>query len=200
MRIILGDGPELVAMSLTKLFEEHGHQVVAATAEPSDLVGLVEHHHPDVCVLEIATPRDEPIDHAMQSIRACSEHTDVVVVTCAAGRQIRLDALSSGASAVVSKACDGDDLVAQVECRVSRKPKRRKRISRDLHFLTDRELEVLACLADGDSTDRISTRLGLSQATVRSHVQSLLCKLGVHSRSGAVAAGVRTGLIHRCAS
>ncbi|HWJ61937.1 MAG TPA: response regulator transcription factor [Acidimicrobiales bacterium] len=199
MRIILGDGPELVAMSLTKLFEEHGHQVVAATAEPTELAGLVEQHHPDVCVLEVATPREEPIDAAMRSIRACAGHTDVVVVTGAELSLVSLEALSSGASAVVSKSSDGDDLVAQVERRVARTPQRRKPGGRDRYFLTEREQEVLACLADGDSTARISTRLHLSQATVRSHVQSLLCKLGVHSRSGAVAVGVRTGLIHRCA-
>jgi len=50
-----------------------------------------------------------------------------------------------------------------------------------------------------DLTERIGARLNLSHATVRSHVQSLLCKLGVHSRAGAVAVAVRSGLITRCA-
>ena len=199
MRIILGDGPDLVTRSLTQLFEQHGHEVVAATNQPAELAGLVERHHPDVCIMEVATAREGPIGGAMRSITACASHTDVVVVTGAELSQVSLEALSSGASAVVSKSTDGDELVAQVERRVTRPAHKRKPTGRDQYFLTERELQVLASLADGDSTERISARLSLSHATVRSHVQSLLCKLGVHSRAGAVAVGVRTGLISRCA-
>lgn len=53
-------------------------------------------------------------------------------------------------------------------------------------FLTARELEVLRALAEGLSTSRIASLLGVAPATVRSHVKSLLSKLGVHSRVEAV--------------
>jgi len=199
MRIILADGPELVTKSLTRLFEQQMHQVVAVTNQPTELAGLAVKHQPDVCILEVATPREGLIEGAMRSITACASHTDVVVVTGAELSQVRLEALAAGALAVVSKSSHGADLVAQVERRVTWPARKPKQTGRDLYFLTERELQVLAYLASGDSTERISSRLCLSHATVRSHVQSLLSKLGVHSRASAVAAGVVAGLISWCA-
>ncbi len=61
--------------------------------------------------------------------------------------------------------------------------------------LSGREMEVLNLLADGTSTQDIAHELFISVTTVRSHVQSILGKLGVHSKLEAVAAAYRTGLI-----
>jgi len=55
-----------------------------------------------------------------------------------------------------------------------------------LFLLTPREIEVLQAMADGHSTARIAVVLGISTGTVRSHVKSLLGKLGLHSRVEAV--------------
>jgi len=52
--------------------------------------------------------------------------------------------------------------------------------------LTKREREILSCLAEGQSTAAIATRFSISRTTVRNHVQSILRKLGVHSRLAAV--------------
>jgi DNA-binding CsgD family transcriptional regulator len=60
-----------------------------------------------------------------------------------------------------------------------------------LLFLTPRELDVLRFLADGASTDHVAAELLISKATVRSHVKSLLAKLGVHSRVEAVSLFLR---------
>jgi len=62
--------------------------------------------------------------------------------------------------------------------------------------LTPRELDVLQLLAAGLSTDDIGRQLGLSRATVRSHVQNLLPKLGVHSRIEATVVALRAGFVH----
>jgi DNA-binding NarL/FixJ family response regulator len=56
-----------------------------------------------------------------------------------------------------------------------------------LDKLTAQEQVVLGCLGDGLSTSEIVTRLGISHTTVRSHIQAILAKLGVHSRLQAVA-------------
>ena len=79
MRMILCDDHDLVVLSLTRLFERHGHEVVATAHRPAELIGLVERYHPDLCVLEVVTQGDEPIGEAMGSIAACARHTDVVV-------------------------------------------------------------------------------------------------------------------------
>ena len=64
-----------------------------------------------------------------------------------------------------------------------------------MYFLTEREREVLDSLAEGHSTAVIAERLGVRAATARSHVQSVLMKLGVHSRVAAVAFAVERGLV-----
>jgi PAS domain S-box-containing protein len=61
--------------------------------------------------------------------------------------------------------------------------------------LTPRELEVLGLLADGLGTQELAEKLGLSEATVRNHIQRLLAKLGVHSRLEAVVWGARHALV-----
>lgn len=61
--------------------------------------------------------------------------------------------------------------------------------------LTPRELEVLRCLADGLGTSEIADRMVISVSTARNHIQSILDKLGAHSRTEAVMAGIRQGLI-----
>lgn len=61
--------------------------------------------------------------------------------------------------------------------------------------LTGREREVLRCLARGEGAEEIAHRLGIHTATVRNHIQSILSKLGVHSRLEAVALAFRSGLV-----
>jgi two-component system nitrate/nitrite response regulator NarL len=62
-------------------------------------------------------------------------------------------------------------------------------------FLTGRERECLNLLVEGLDTSSIATKLGVSAATVRTHVQSVLTKLGVHSRLEAASYAVRYGLL-----
>lgn len=101
----------------------------------------------------------------------------------------------SGADVVVS-ANDGlDRLVGVVvgedmherAVRPSERGREGARASRDPRRLTVREAEVLEGLMRGDSTKRLAARLGISQATTRTHIQSVLTKFGVHTRLEAVA-------------
>jgi len=62
-------------------------------------------------------------------------------------------------------------------------------------YLTPRELECLALLASGFGTTLIARRLGVSTMTIRSHVQAVLTKLGVHSRLEAASLAIRYGLV-----
>lgn len=62
-------------------------------------------------------------------------------------------------------------------------------------LLTPRELEILGCLGDGLSNKAVARRLGISQHTVKFHLEAVFAKLGVASRAEAVAKGLRSGLI-----
>jgi two-component system, NarL family, nitrate/nitrite response regulator NarL len=62
-------------------------------------------------------------------------------------------------------------------------------------LLTPRELEILGCLGDGQSNKAVARRLGISQHTVKFHLEAIFAKLGANSRAEAVAKGLRGGLI-----
>ena len=71
------------------------------------------------------------------------------------------------------------------------------RVRRPAEMLSLREVEVLQLVAEGLSNQQISGRLFLSQATVKSHLVHIYAKLGVDSRTAAVAAATARGLIRR---
>lgn len=195
MRILLCDDHPIVIMSLAELFIAHGHEVVATAAHPEELEELVAAHSPDVCVSDLLFDGQQDAAAALSAIEEIAKVTDVVVVSGAADATQRTAAMAAGAVAVVSKAAPPADLVALVEgrsdvCAVLPRP-----AGANPYFLTRREQQVLQSLIDGDSTERMAARLGMRHATARSHVQSVLLKLGVHSRTAAVSVGVRQGLV-----
>jgi two-component system nitrate/nitrite response regulator NarL len=64
-----------------------------------------------------------------------------------------------------------------------------------LERLTPREIEILQRMADGGSTEQIAVELGMSRNTLRTHVQNILTKLGVHSKLEALVQAIRYGKI-----
>ena len=81
----------------------------------------------------------------------------------------------------------GDELRFERPSRSERPHSHSRTAGRDPRRLTTRESEILEGLLDGENTKVLAARLGVSQATARTHVQSVLSKLGVHSRLEAVA-------------
>ncbi len=195
MRIMLCDDHPIVMISMTMLFEAHGHEVVATTQRPENLPDLVGQFEPDVCVLDLRFGDRADASEALAAIAAISTSTDVVVVTGAANALEQTAATEAGASAVASKSVPSGTLLALVEgrCDVEALPERRATPT-NRYQLTERELQVLQSLVDGDSTARMAGRLHMREATARSHIQSLLLKLGVHNRRAAVAMAIRQGL------
>ncbi|CAN5432235.1 response regulator transcription factor [soil metagenome] len=196
MKIIICDDHPIVVISTSMLVEAHGHEVVATTQRPQDLRDLVELHEPDVCIVDLLYGNAVDSVPALVAIHDVAGLTDVVVVSGSADAVQRQAALAAGASAVASKATPGADLVALIEGRsgVAAGPAPVVRSTANPYALTAREREVLQCLVEGISTPRIAECLEMRSATARSHVRSLMLKLGVHTRAAAVARGVSEGL------
>ena len=136
----------------------------------------------------------------MSGVAACFEMREQVgprlpiVLLCdeRTGSKERVAGLLIGADDVVTRPFDPDELLARIRRLVSHAPKD-GRVA-DLP-LTGREIEVLQLLASGHNQDRIAEELFISPKTVGTHIQRILKKLGVHSRTEAVSIAFRHGLV-----
>lgn len=117
-------------------------------------------------------------------------------------------AMEAGARALANRQCAADELVAAVGAAESgqnwvaaalggvlRAELLSEVSGRSTPQLSRRELEVLKVMATGATNAQIGDSLGISQHTVRNHVQAVMRKLGVSTRTDAVATGLRTGLV-----
>jgi DNA-binding NarL/FixJ family response regulator len=165
----------------------------------------------DVTIMDLALP-DGPGLELVRELRAVSPLGAVLVLTANLDRREHARAIESGASGVLHKSAEIDDVLRAVrriaagELALSREeimelwglasqPRLDSPARPAPRQLTVRELEVLQALADGLSDKEIAQRLNLSPQTVRNHVVNILGKLGAHSRLQALVFAVRYGLV-----
>jgi len=203
-------GDHLVFMdALSTVLCRQGHQVEAVVGSASGLADAVRQQQPDVCVISLdATTR--ACAELIQHIRTASPGTSILVVSGHADRRAVLQALESGAAGYLHKSRGVLALVSGIEQVLSgeiivdipravpaRWPGRADNKHRLTAHLTARELECLAMLVEGLDTAAMVARLGVCRTTVRTHIQAVLTKLGVHSRLEAASVAVRYGLLGR---
>jgi DNA-binding NarL/FixJ family response regulator len=86
----------------------------------------------------------------------------------------------------VRAAFHGQTAISNLDLRRALPNERAERAREGLAFLTNREHEVLACMSEGLSNRAVALRLGVTENTVRNHVQRILYKLNVHSKLEAI--------------
>lgn len=195
MRVLLCDDHPIATIANAMLMEAHGHEVVATTYHPDQVRALVEAHRPDRVVIDLLYGETRDCVAALVAIRDIAAECTVVVLSGSADPIQRQAAIAAGATEVVSKAMPSEQVVALIEGRECAQRYVRPAPVENTHRLTAREQEVLQCLANGLSTPGIAASLDMRGATARSHVRSLMLKLGVHSRAAAVARAVNEGLV-----
>jgi DNA-binding NarL/FixJ family response regulator len=160
---------------------------IARTDEPA--LVLLDVHLPGFSGYEICRAFREEHDGRIGIILLSGSKTDSID---------RANGLGLGADDYVLKPFEPDELVARVRAVLRRiQPARRiaAPAARDSFRLTPRELEILGMLTDGLTQDQIAEQLVIAPKTVATHIERILSKLGVQSRTQAVALAFREALV-----
>ena len=205
LRLIIADPDPLARRAIRDSLQHDGGFVVPAEARDGvEAVELAVHYRPDLVLMEVALPVIDGIS-ACREIRSRAPGVRVVMFSVPQDREVEIRALRAGASGFLSKNAAIESVaralraVAHGEAAVTRALTAhlvelvRTTAENGLGMrpvkspLTTREWEVLDLICAGESTREISAKLYLSEDTVYSHTKSILRKLGVHSRSDAIA-------------
>jgi DNA-binding NarL/FixJ family response regulator len=204
MRLLLCDRHSVLTESLALVLGEAGYDVVALTRTPDEAIAALSELTVDVCVIDVGESPAEVVGR-LGEVRSVAQGAAVVLL---AG-DVDVAGIDPGAAQGfaykdqhVAEVIDVIERVHRGET-VGPRPARRgapPAASGDLQrlavHLTAREREVLGRLVRGDDTHGVAHTMGVTWATARSHIQSVLSKLGVHSRVEAAAAAVRHGLVN----
>jgi DNA-binding NarL/FixJ family response regulator len=193
---------QAVAAALT---EEPDMEVVGTVDNLAGARRELEKVEVDVILLDQRLP-DGQGTHAAAELRAIRPAAKVILVTAAMDPSVLNEALAAGCAGFVTKGDSIDALSAAVRAAASgatpvspamlnRLTSGDPRGSNLTEPLTLRETSVLLFLADGMSNEEISKRLFISIHTLRNHIQSIISKLGAHSKLEAVSVAIREGLI-----
>jgi two-component system, NarL family, nitrate/nitrite response regulator NarL len=203
--IVLGDDQTVFVESLASALIGAGYRVPAVARSLPGTIEAVRHHRPNICFLSCHFSDGDGVT-AIGQVIAASPATRILVLTADPDTDAMRHAVRLGAAGYVDKTWGIRKLVQALQRVIDgavvldapRATNARSDISearRLAAHLTARERECLALLVEGIDTRTMTLRLGVSTTTVRSHVQALLTKLGVHSRLEAVSFAVRYGLI-----
>lgn len=202
-RLVLGDDHVVFLDALSTVLGQHGYAVSAVARSAAEMIALVRRDQPDACLIDRNTPLEDDA-HTIGQVLAASETTNVVVLGASAGPEAVSRALDAGASGYLHQSRGVGALVSALERVLSGEvvvdvpqvspPRRTTEPNHALRLaghLTGRERECLMMLVEGLDTAAMVQRLGVSRTTVRTHLQAVLTKLGVHSRLEAASFAVR---------
>jgi DNA-binding NarL/FixJ family response regulator len=214
IRVVVADDQELVRSGFAMILDAQPDiEVVAEAGDGAAAVEAVRRHSPEVALLDIRMPGMDGIE-ACRAISAAACACRVVMLTTFDSDEYVYEALHAGAGGFLLKDVRRDDLVHAVRVvaagdsllapSVARRlvtdyTRRGGRPSpgsrRRLEVLTARERQTLELLGRGLSNAEIAAALVVSEHTVKTHVSSVLAKLGLRDRVQAVICAYETGLI-----
>jgi DNA-binding NarL/FixJ family response regulator len=214
IRVLLCDDQALVRSGFRMILEARDDLDVVGEAEDGvQALELTWRLLPDVVLMDVRMPRLDGVEATRRLVAAGAEARVLILTTFDLDEHV-FDALRAGASGFLLKdvqpaqLVDAVRVVARGEALLAPTVTRRL-LDRFAHSLpgapepprpelaelTDREREVLALLAEGLSNSELAARLFLSETTVKTHVSSILRKLGLRDRVQAVVLAYQAGLV-----
>lgn len=204
IRIVLADDHPVVRTGLRAMLSgDPDLDVIGEAATPDDVVALTSDLVPDVVLMDLQFGTDQTGADATRRIRALDHPPAVLVLTNYDTDSDILGAVEAGASGYLLKDAPLEELIAAIRAAAAGETALAPAIAGRLLArmrspqpnLSARETEVLRLVADGATNNDIAARLHISDATVKSHLVHIYTKLGVSSRTAAVASARDSGLL-----
>lgn len=209
--IMIADDHPVVRRGLRSLLEgEADFAVVAEAGDGAEAIRLVEHHQPNVLILDLMMPNLSGLE-ALRIMRDRGVDTRIVVLSMYSSHAFIAEALKNGAIGYVLKGCSEENILRAVreaadgrrflsppvtDIALTAYIEQAKSGPFDPHeTLTAREREVLQLAAEGKTNQEIAERLHISTRTVENHRANLMRKLGIQNHLGLVRHALRHGLI-----
>jgi DNA-binding NarL/FixJ family response regulator len=201
IRVLIVEDHNVVRQGLVALLKVvDGLEVVGEAADGASAVAQFRKCQPDITLIDLRLPRMSGVD-VIQRVRMETPQARFIVLTTYDGDEDIYRALKAGAKAYLLKGMTSEDLIATIrtvhEGRSHIPPAIAEKLAERMgaEELTPREFDVLEQIVHGKSNKEIGTELDVSEATVKTHINSLLGKLGVTDRTQAATAAIQRGIV-----
>lgn len=203
IKLVVSDDHPVVRSGLRGMLDSQpDFEVVAEASTGAEAVELTGRHVPDVVLMDVRMPEMDGVT-ATEKIKTDYPSTEVLILTTYDSDADILRAVEKGATGYLLKDAPHEQIFEAVRSAakgdsplspaVASRLVGRLRTSPD--DLSEREVEILQSLAEGQNNGEIAEKLWISEATVKSHLNRAYQKLGVTDRTGAVVAALKRGII-----
>ena len=201
IRVMLVDDHPVVCLGLATMIDSQPDMTVVAQATNGrDAVELFETHRPDVTLMDLRMPGQSGVD-AIREIRAKHRGAVFIVLTTYQGDEDIHKAMAAGAQGYLLKGMPHNDLldaIRRVRAGSQVLPQSVKdTIANRLpsSALSPRELQILELIVKGLSNKQIADKLGITEGTVKWHVNAILGRMNVSDRTQAAVAALNRGIV-----
>ncbi len=213
-KVLIADDHTLFRESLSAMLERvEDIDVVGHVSNGDEVIEQAKSLKPDIILMDIRMPVIDGIE-ATRKIKSNGLDTSIIMLTMCDDDKSLFDAIKSGANGYFLKSDSASSLVNNIRAvargevllppsiaprllnEFARVAKNHEKFERQSSILTSRERDVMDLMAAGFGNKQIARKLFISEKTVRNHISNLYRKLSCNSRSQAVLAAVRAGIIN----
>lgn len=185
-------------------------QIIGEAANGEEALSFIEKKKPDVILMDLNMPKMSGLE-TIEALNKKQNHTPIIILTTYNEDELMLKGIELGAKGYLLKDTDRENLFRTLEAAIRGEillqpnimekivKYKRKEVHADKvaeNNLTDKELFVLKAIARGYKNREIAFDMGIAERTVKAHLTNIYNKLGVNSRSEAVAVSIERKLIH----